>query len=124
MAETTKSGTTRRSVLVSFVVNCADPGRTIRCPCRRRQATPSVPTASLEVKHRRLIPVDGATWSQASAGDADGEPDSADVVYLTEAWSSEDAWDQARRSAPIQAWAASMPALVSVPHVASIRLKI
>ena len=42
-------------------------------------------------------------------------PDSADVVYLTEVWSSEDAWEQARRSAPIQAWAASMPALVSGP---------
>jgi len=42
-------------------------------------------------------------------------PDSADVVYLTEVWSSEDAWNQARRSAPIQAWAASMPALVSGP---------
>lgn len=26
-------------------------------------------------------------------------PDSADVVYLTEVWSSEDAWEQARRSA-------------------------
>lgn len=42
-------------------------------------------------------------------------PDSADLVYLTEVWSSEDAWEQARRSAPIQAWAVSMPALVSGP---------
>jgi len=42
-------------------------------------------------------------------------PDSADVVYLTEVWSSEDAWEQARRSAPIQAWAASMSALVRGP---------
>ena len=42
-------------------------------------------------------------------------PDSADVVYLTEVWSSDDAWEQARRSAPVQAWAASMPALVSGP---------
>jgi quinol monooxygenase YgiN len=42
-------------------------------------------------------------------------PDSADIVYLTEVWSSDDAWEQARRSAPIQAWAASMPALVSGP---------
>jgi quinol monooxygenase YgiN len=42
-------------------------------------------------------------------------PDSAGVVYLTEVWSSEDAWEQARRSAPVQAWAASMPALVSGP---------
>lgn len=39
-------------------------------------------------------------------------PDSADVVYLTEVWSSEDAWERARSSAAIQAWAASMPALV------------
>ena len=42
-------------------------------------------------------------------------PDSADVVYLTEVWSSDYAWEQARRSAPIQAWAAPMPALVSGP---------
>ena len=42
-------------------------------------------------------------------------PEAAEVVYLTEVWSSEDAWEQARRSAPIQAWAASMPALVSGP---------
>jgi quinol monooxygenase YgiN len=42
-------------------------------------------------------------------------PDSAGVVYLTEVWSSDDAWEQARRSAPIQVWAASMPALVSSP---------
>ena len=39
-------------------------------------------------------------------------PDSADVVYLTEVWSSEDAWEQARRSPVIQAWAASMSALM------------
>jgi quinol monooxygenase YgiN len=42
-------------------------------------------------------------------------PDAADVVYLTEVWSSEDASEQARRSAPIRAWAASMPALVGGP---------
>ena len=42
-------------------------------------------------------------------------PESTEVVYLTEVWSSEDAWEQARRSAPIQAWAASMPALVNGP---------
>ena len=42
-------------------------------------------------------------------------PDSADVVYLTEVWSSEDAWDRARRSAPVQTWAASMAALVGGP---------
>lgn len=42
-------------------------------------------------------------------------PDSADVVYLTEIWSTKDSWEHARRSAPIQAWAASMPALVDAP---------
>ena len=42
-------------------------------------------------------------------------PDSANVVYLTEVWSSTDAWERARSSAPIQAWAASMPALVGGP---------
>jgi quinol monooxygenase YgiN len=42
-------------------------------------------------------------------------PDSAEVVYLTEVWSSHDAWEQARQSAAIQAWAASMPALVGGP---------
>lgn len=42
-------------------------------------------------------------------------PDSAEVVYLTEVWSSQDAWERARRSAPIRAWAASMPALVGGP---------
>jgi quinol monooxygenase YgiN len=42
-------------------------------------------------------------------------PDTADVVYLTEIWSSENAWEQARSSPAIQAWAASMPALVGGP---------
>jgi quinol monooxygenase YgiN len=42
-------------------------------------------------------------------------PDSAGVVYLTEVWSSENAWERARQSPPIQAWAASMPALVGSP---------
>jgi quinol monooxygenase YgiN len=42
-------------------------------------------------------------------------PDEPDVVYLTEVWSSEDAWEQARGSEVIRAWAASMPALVSGP---------
>jgi quinol monooxygenase YgiN len=42
-------------------------------------------------------------------------PDSADVVYLTEVWSSEAAWEQVRRSLAVQAWAASMPALVDGP---------
>ncbi|PZS15470.1 MAG: hypothetical protein DLM57_12720 [Pseudonocardiales bacterium] len=40
-------------------------------------------------------------------------PDSADIVYLTEVWSSKDAWESARSSAQIQAWAASMAALVA-----------
>ena len=39
-------------------------------------------------------------------------PDSSDVVYLTEVWSSQAAWELARSSPEIQAWAASMPALV------------
>jgi quinol monooxygenase YgiN len=42
-------------------------------------------------------------------------PDSEDVVYLTEVWSSEVAWDQARTSPAVQAWAASMPGLVGGP---------
>jgi quinol monooxygenase YgiN len=42
-------------------------------------------------------------------------PDPSDVVYLTEVWSSEDAWNEARRSLAIQAWAAPMPALVGGP---------
>jgi quinol monooxygenase YgiN len=43
------------------------------------------------------------------------EPGTADIVYLTEVWSSEDAWDQARHSAPIQTWATSMPGLAGAP---------
>jgi quinol monooxygenase YgiN len=31
-------------------------------------------------------------------------PDAPDVVYLTEIWSAEDAWEQARRRPEIQAW--------------------
>ncbi len=42
-------------------------------------------------------------------------PDSADIVYLTEVWSSKEAWESTRSSAQIQAWAASMPALVAAP---------
>jgi len=42
-------------------------------------------------------------------------PDAADVVYLTEVWSSREAWDRARSSPVIQAWAASMPGLVGGP---------
>jgi quinol monooxygenase YgiN len=43
------------------------------------------------------------------------EPDAADVVYLTEVWSSEDAWERARSSPQIRAWAAPMSTLVSAP---------
>ena len=42
-------------------------------------------------------------------------PDLAEVVYLTEVWSSETTWERARRSPRIQAWALSMPGLVSGP---------
>lgn len=42
-------------------------------------------------------------------------PDEADVVYLTEVWSSKEGWESARHSAAIQAWAASMPELVGGP---------
>ena len=50
-------------------------------------------------------------------------PDAPDVVYLTEIWSAEDAWEQARRRPEIQAWAASMPGLVGGPPQ-SARLEI
>lgn len=50
-------------------------------------------------------------------------PDQADVVYLTEVWSSEDGWNAARSSAAIRAWAESMPALVGgAPE--SLRLEV
>ena len=50
-------------------------------------------------------------------------PDASDAVYLTEVWSSKEAWEQARLSAPIQAWAASMPALVSgLPETVRLEL--
>ena len=42
-------------------------------------------------------------------------PESDDVVYLTEVWSSEGAWEQTRRSPAVQAWAATMPGLVAGP---------
>jgi quinol monooxygenase YgiN len=48
-------------------------------------------------------------------------PDATDVVYLTEVWSSEEAWERARTSAPIKAWAASMPSLVNrAPETTSL----
>jgi quinol monooxygenase YgiN len=36
-----------------------------------------------------------------------------DVVYLTEVWTSEFAWDSARRSPAISEWAKDMPSLVA-----------
>jgi quinol monooxygenase YgiN len=42
-------------------------------------------------------------------------PDSDDVVYLTEVWSSEAAWEKTRHSPEVQAWAKSMPELVGAP---------
>lgn len=36
-----------------------------------------------------------------------------DVVYVTEVWSSESAWKEARRSKAVTAWARDMPALVA-----------
>ena len=36
-----------------------------------------------------------------------------DVVYVTEVWSSESAWKQARRSKAVTAWARDIPALVA-----------
>ena len=36
-----------------------------------------------------------------------------DVVYVTEVWSSESAWKEARRSKTVTAWAKDMPALVA-----------
>jgi quinol monooxygenase YgiN len=37
------------------------------------------------------------------------------VVYLTEVWSSEATWEEARTSPGISAWAKDMPALVAEP---------
>lgn len=80
-------------------------------------------------RHTRLVSAPGkreelaAKFLEAAEiqrGNADCElmlvstaPDAADVVYLTEVWSSEDAWERARSSVPIRAWAESMPTLVS-----------
>jgi len=41
--------------------------------------------------------------------------DDPDVVYITEVWSSEDDWDEARRSEPIAAWAKGMAGMVAGP---------
>ena len=44
-----------------------------------------------------------------------------DVVYVTEVWSSESAWEEARHSEVITTWAKDMPKLVAEPP-ASTRL--
>jgi quinol monooxygenase YgiN len=36
-----------------------------------------------------------------------------DVVYVTEVWTSESAWKEARRSKAVTAWAKDMPELVA-----------
>ena len=40
-------------------------------------------------------------------------PVDADVVYLTEVWSSEAEWEEARSSPQIAKWAKDMPSLVA-----------
>jgi quinol monooxygenase YgiN len=42
-------------------------------------------------------------------------PADDNVVYLTEVWSSEAVWEEARRSPDVSAWATDMPALVARP---------
>ncbi len=44
-----------------------------------------------------------------------------DVVYLTEVWSSESEWEDARRSPAIAEWTKDMPSLVAEPPQ-SVRL--
>jgi quinol monooxygenase YgiN len=48
-------------------------------------------------------------------------PVNEDVVFFTEVWSSESAWERARRSARIAQWAQDMPLLVAEPPQ-SVRL--
>lgn len=40
-----------------------------------------------------------------------------DVVYVIEVWTSEQAWDAARTSGPITAWAGDLTSLVAEPPV-------
>jgi quinol monooxygenase YgiN len=42
-------------------------------------------------------------------------PVNDDVVYLTEVWTSEAAWENARSSPVISEWAKDMPSLVAEP---------
>ena len=42
-------------------------------------------------------------------------PEEADVVFLTEVWTSAEEHERARQSTEIQAWAAQMPTLVAGP---------
>ena len=48
-------------------------------------------------------------------------PEEDDVVFLTEVWSSESEWDNARSSPVIAEWAREMPSLVAEPPQ-SVRL--
>jgi quinol monooxygenase YgiN len=43
------------------------------------------------------------------------DSDGSDNVYLTEVWSSIEAWQRATQSEEVAAWASSMPSLVSAP---------
>src|ERR1700757_4703229 len=100
-------------------------------PCGAVSEEKETPMISRFAQHTRLIATPGkrdelvAKFLESAEIQRDNpdcelmlvstSPGSADVVYLTEVWSSEDAWVRARSSAPIQAWAASMPALVGGP---------
>jgi quinol monooxygenase YgiN len=81
-------------------------------------------------QHTRLVAVSGkrdelvAKFLQAAEIQRDNSDcslllvstaqDAADIVYVTEVWSSEAAWKRASRSPAMQKWwAASMPALVA-----------
>lgn len=48
-------------------------------------------------------------------------PAEADVVYLTEVWSSASEWERARTGPVIEEWAKEMPSLVAEPPE-SVRL--
>jgi quinol monooxygenase YgiN len=50
-------------------------------------------------------------------------PDAREVVYITEVWSSAEGWEKATQSDEIQAWAASLPALVTgAPETMSLEV--
>jgi quinol monooxygenase YgiN len=51
------------------------------------------------------------------------DADAADVVYLTEVWTTREDWERATRSDEIAAWAAPMPGLVAeAPHSTELKL--